>query len=68
MDRQKWLAIRDSGSLGQLFRQRGRMIHQSCAVAMLPNEAGIHAIPWVEKPGHTRNLGRNAAKRAARAA
>ena len=67
MNRKAWLSIRDNGgSLPRFLRSRGLMIHQSCAVAMLPapnNPTGPRVIPWVERPGHTLNLGRNKAKR-----
>lgn len=46
-----------------------RLVHQSCAVAMLPhpsNPEGPRVIPWIERPGKTLNIGRNAAKRALR--
>jgi len=43
----------------------GRMIHQSAAVAMIPHPTNpmIPPTPWIEKPGHTFNVGRNKAKR-----
>jgi hypothetical protein len=37
MDRKKWLAIRDSGSLGQFFRSRSRFIHISKTPAQCAN-------------------------------
>jgi hypothetical protein len=46
-----------------------RMVHKSCDVAMLPHPKspdGPRYIPWVEKPGHTLNTGRNVDKRALR--
>lgn len=47
-----------------------RLIHQSAAVAMIPNPIDPLAppLPWIEKPGHTYSVGRNAAKRARRIA
>lgn len=47
-----------------------RLVHQSCAVAMLPpheDPDGPRTIPWIERPGHTLNLGRNKRKREHRA-
>lgn len=48
----------------------GRYAHMSAAVRMLPNPAGDHLplVPWIERPGHTYDVGRNAAKRARRVA
>lgn len=56
-------------SLGQFFRSRSRMTHKSCDVAMLPHPDPMQpSLPWIERPGHTYNVGRNKAKRECRAA
>lgn len=62
-----------SGSLGQFLRKRSTYIHVSAEVAMLPepgNPLGPRVIPWKTPKGRgvTYNVGRNKAKRAARAA
>ena len=46
-----------------------RYAHVSCAARMIPDPAGAQLpwIPFVQRPGHTFNKGRNAAKRARRA-
>lgn len=42
----------------------GKMIHQSAAVAMIPHpNPMIPPTPWVQRPGITYDVGRNAAKR-----
>lgn len=53
-------------ALGRLFQQRGVLIHESAAVSMIPhpmNPMGARVVPWIEKPGHTYNVGRNVDKR-----
>jgi hypothetical protein len=47
-----------------------RYIHVSCEARMIPNPLDPLAppIPWVERPGFTLNIGRNADKRALREA
>ena len=71
MDRKTWLSIRDNGGpLTRRLRALGALIHKSADVAMLPeptNPTGPRVTPWIERPGHTLNLGRNKAKRALRA-
>ncbi len=49
---------------------RGKLIHESAAVAMIPHPTNpmLPSTPWIEKPGHTYDIGRNKAKRAARVA
>lgn len=61
--REDWLAIRDSGSLGQCLRARSRFIHVSKLLA-----DGLISRVVSTQPGRTLNIGRNAAKRAAKAA
>jgi hypothetical protein len=52
---------------------RGRMVHKSCHATMIPDpNSAIDSvarpmIPYIQKPGITYNVGRNAAKRARRA-
>lgn len=48
----------------------GRYLHVSCKCGMRANpfNALAPALPWVESPGKTYNVGANAAKRARRAA
>lgn len=59
-----------SSSLKAFCARRGTYLHVSAAVAMLPDPAnpnGPRVIPWIQKPGQTYNVGRNAMKRASRA-
>lgn len=46
-----------------------RYFHISCKAGMRPDPRGnaFPAIPWVQKPGITYNVGRNEAKRERRA-
>jgi hypothetical protein len=54
-----------SPSLGRLFRERGRVYHQSNEYTVVE---GKHGIPQIVRKGHTLTLGRNAFKRACKAA
>jgi hypothetical protein len=56
--------------LKALRPSRGTFVHISCEAQMMPNPINSMGpmIPFVERPGHTLNLGRNKAKREARAA
>lgn len=74
MTRNEWLAKRDSGSLGQFYREREQFVHISKRfivnpAAELAKLAGkVFTGPhWLPLPGETLNLGRNKAKREKRA-
>jgi hypothetical protein len=68
MDRQQWLAVRDSGSLGQCLRSRGRLIHLSKPLVVVDGDDGSGPRVVVSPlPGITLKLGRNERKRAHRA-
>ena len=71
--RKHWLAIRDSGSLGQCLRKRGRFIHVSKLLEVVFAEqiggdarlfGAIEYMGVSPVRGKTLNIGRNAAKRA----
>jgi len=63
MSQKRWARIK------RLAPNTSRYLHTSCNVAMLANPDPMKPrIPWIEKPGHTYNVGSNAAKRAKRAA
>lgn len=75
--REHWLAIRDSDSLGQCLRARSRFVHVSKTLEVVFAEqiggdvrlyGAIEYMGVSPVRGKTLNLGRNAAKRAARAA
>lgn len=53
--RSDWLAIRDSGSLGQTYRSRERYLHVSALARMVTNPLDPNGplIPWVQRPGST---------------
>lgn len=69
-----WLAIRDNGgSLTKFYRARAQYAHVSANARMvrLPdadNPEQVITSPYVQCPGVTLDLGRNAAKRERRAA
>jgi len=74
MDRQKWLARRDSGSLGQTYRAREQFLHISKRFIANPAAKIVRAAGefftgplWLPLPGVTHDIGRNKAKREARA-
>ena len=79
MDRQAWLAVRDSGSRGQFHKGRERMAHLSAPIGYRDNPdfkpefpaSAINppVIPFVVRLGKegTYNVGRNKAKREDRA-
>lgn len=56
----------NSGSLGQFLKSRAKFIHVSCTSGMRQDPVSLRHIPWISK-GTTLNLGRNKAKRLARA-
>lgn len=57
-----WLAVQSKGV-------RPNMIHKSCDTYMVPDpQLKGPPLPWIQKPGVTFNIGRNAAKRARKAA
>ena len=66
-ERNHWLSIRDSGSLGQCLRSRERMLHISKPLTNVRQPDGTIRKEVSNLRGNTLNLGRNAAKRAKRA-
>lgn len=77
MDRQQWLAVRDSGSLGQCLRSRERYVHVSKPLEVIfavqiggdVRRFGCHEFYGVTpNRGTTLNTGRNKAKRERKAA
>lgn len=74
MDRQEWLAKRDSGSLGQFYRSREQFLHISKRFIANPAAEAARLAGkfftgplWLALPGETRDIGRNKAKREKRA-
>ena len=74
MDRQQWLAKRDSGSLGQFYRSREHFLHVSRKFIVNPAAelakltGKVFTGPyWLPLPGETFTLRRNKAKRERRA-
>lgn len=60
---------RDEWERRKALAPRAYLAFNACNVAMLPhpeNPEGPRIIPWVESPGRTCNLGRNAIKRLAK--
>ena len=58
-----------SSSLQACLNRRGTFLHVSAEARMVPHPLSATApwIPWIQKPGRTYDIGRNAAKRARRA-
>lgn len=72
MDRQKWLAVRDSKSLGQCLRGLSRFVHVSKTLEVVWAEqiggdarlfGAVEFMGVAPIPGKTFNIGRNKAKR-----
>lgn len=63
MNKTRWQYLKD------LTLSTPRMVHKSCDAGMVPDPRSavvgfnLPPIPYVERPGHTYNAGRNAAKR-----
>jgi hypothetical protein len=58
-----------SSSLQACLARRASFLHVSAEARMVPHPLSANApwIPWIQKPGRTYDIGRNAAKRARRA-